>query len=76
MLRKGNLLRSGSRMKTGDLVRIVDAPYKRPELYWTLAIVLENLGENMFGTDRVVLHCLHDTGEILTTVDRLDTVED
>ena len=63
-------------MKIGDLVRIVVAPYKRPELYWTLAIVLENLGENMFRTDRVVLHCLHDAGEILTTVDKLDTVED
>ena len=59
-------------LKTGDLVRIVVAPYKRPELYWTLAIVLEKLGR----TDRVVLHCLHDAGEILTTVDKLDTVED
>lgn len=62
-------------LKTGDLVRIVEPPYKRPELHWTLAIVLENLGENMFRTDRVVLHCLHDAGEILTTVDKLDTVE-
>jgi len=63
-------------LNIGDLVRIVVAPYKRPELYWTLAIVLENLGQNMFGTDRVSLHCLHDGGEILTTVDKLDTVEE
>jgi len=66
----------GSMLKTGDLVRIVVAPYKRPELYWTLAIVLENLGQNMFGTDRVSLHCLQDGGEILTTVDKLDSVEE
>ena len=63
-------------MNIGDLVRIVEPPYRRPELYWTLAIVLENLGQNMFGTDRVSLHCLHDGGEILTTVDKLDTVEE
>ena len=63
-------------LNIGDLVRIVVAPYKRPELYWTLAIVLENLGRNVHGVDRVSLHCLHDGGEILTTVDKLDTVEE
>ena len=63
-------------LKTGDLVRITVAPYKRQELYWTLAIVLENLGRNVYGVDRVSLHCIHDGGEILTTVDKLDTVEE
>ena len=63
-------------MNVGDLVRIVDAPYPSPELYWTLAIVLENFGRNIWGTDRVVLHCLYDGRQIKTTVDRLDIVEE
>jgi hypothetical protein len=61
-------------MNIGDLVRIVDAPYSHPELYWTLAIILENLGKNKFGTDRVVLHCLLDGRQMKATVDRLDLV--
>ena len=65
-------------LNIGDLVRIMVPPYKRPELRWTLAIVLENQRftsrENMFRTDRVSLHCLHDGGEILTTEDKLELI--
>ena len=65
-------------LKTGDLVRIVVAPLKRQELYWTLAIVLENQrglsGKLYLWKRRVVLLCLHDGGEILTTEDKLELI--
>lgn len=66
-------------LKTGDLVRIVVAPLKRQELYWTLGIVLENQrfasrGKLYLWKRRVVLHCLHDGGEILTTEDKLELI--
>ena len=63
-------------LKIGDLVRIVEPPYSAPELYWTLAIVLENLATNTWGDERVLLHCILDGRQIKTTVEKLDTVED
>jgi hypothetical protein len=61
-------------LKTGDLVRVVRLPWRHRDLHGTLAIVVENFGQNMFGTDRVMLHCLHDGRQIRTTVDNLDLI--
>ena len=61
-------------LKAGDLIRISRPPWRHRDLQGTLAIVVENFGKNMFGADRVILHCLYDGREMITTADNLELI--
>jgi hypothetical protein len=63
-------------MNIGDLVRIVVPPYSQPDLYWTIAIVVEHLGRDGRGLDKFLIHCLYDEGYIAATTDKLELLEE